>query len=88
MILALTANGPGEFAGWVRPLLTALYARDPALDVRVFVPTTTPPGTKRITCARFPQATVYAPRDPRRAGARLDGLSPRESTACNIWAAT
>jgi len=33
--IAITANGPGEFAGWVRPLVAALRARDPSADVHV-----------------------------------------------------
>jgi hypothetical protein len=33
--IAITANGPGEFAGWVRPLVAALRARDPAIEVHV-----------------------------------------------------
>ena len=63
MILALTANGPGEFAGWMRPLLAALYDRDPALDARVFcVPDDYTTGNERAYIgALFPQATVYAP---------------------------
>jgi len=35
MRIAITANGPGEFAGWVRPLVAALRARDPSVDVHV-----------------------------------------------------
>src|SRR5947209_1488277 len=35
MRIAITANGPGEFAGWVRPLVAALRARDPAIEVHV-----------------------------------------------------
>jgi hypothetical protein len=63
MILALTANGPGEFAGWVRPLLAALYERDPALDARVFcVPDDYASGHEGdYIRALFPQATVYSP---------------------------
>jgi len=65
MIVALTANGPGEFAGWVRPLLAALYARDPTVDVRVFClpdgyATGREPGYVRRL---FPQATVYSSRE-------------------------
>jgi len=65
MIVALTANGPGEFAGWVRPLLGALYARDPSVDVRVFC---TPDGYttgKEPDYVRryFPRATVYPTSD-------------------------
>lgn len=61
MILALTANGPGEFAGWLRPLLSALYARAPGLDARVFcVPDDYATGREPdYVRARFPQAVVY-----------------------------
>lgn len=63
MILALTANGPGEFAGWMRPLLSALYERAPDLDVRVFcVPDDYASGHEgEYLRALFPQAIVYAP---------------------------
>ncbi len=78
MILALTANGPGEFAGWVRPLLTALYARDPALDVRIFcVPDDYATGHEaEYARGYFPQATVYTPGEYLRfaLGRGLDGL--------------
>jgi hypothetical protein len=81
VILALTANGPGEFAGWVRPLLTALYARDPALDVRVFcVPDDYASGHEcDYIRGLFPRATVYAPSEYLRfaLGRGLDGLPPR-----------
>jgi lipid-A-disaccharide synthase len=61
VILALTANGPGEFAGWVRPLLSALYERAPDLDVRVFcVPDDYASGYEASYVRRFfPQATAY-----------------------------
>ncbi len=36
MRLAVTCNGPGETAGWLRPFLRELYARDPRSDVHVF----------------------------------------------------
>lgn len=65
MILALTANGPGEFSGWVRPLLAALYARDPELDVRLFfVPDDYATGREAdVARATFPKAHVYTPRE-------------------------
>ena len=48
MRIALTANGPGEVAGWVRPLLRRLYARDPQLDAHVFlVPDDYATGSRR-----------------------------------------
>lgn len=81
MILALTANGPGEFAGWVRPLLTALYARDPEIDVRVFcVPDDYASGFEGdYVRGLFPRATVYAPKQYLRfaLGRPIDGLPPR-----------
>jgi hypothetical protein len=63
VLLALTANGPGEFAGWVRPLAAALYARDPALDLRIFcVPDDYATGHESDYVRRlFPQAVVYPP---------------------------
>ena len=78
MILALTANGPGEFAGWMRPLLAALYDRNPALDVRVFcVPDDYASGNERpYLQALYPQATVYSSGDYVRfaLGRPIDGL--------------
>ncbi len=78
MILALTANGPGEFAGWMRPLLAALYDRDSGLDVRVFcVPDDYASGNERdYLRALYPQATVYAPGEYLRfaLGRPIDGL--------------
>ena len=78
MILALTANGPGEFSGWVRPLLTALYARDPDLDARIFfVPDDYATGQESaVARALFPQAHIYAPREYVRfaLGATLAGM--------------
>jgi len=65
VILALTSNGPGEFAGWVRPLLTELYARAPETDVRLFfVPDDYATGREpEVARALFPRAHVYAPRE-------------------------
>jgi hypothetical protein len=81
MILALTANGPGEFAGWVRPLLSALYERVPALDARVFcVPDDYASGYEASYVRRFfPQATAYTVAEYVRfaVGRPLAGLPPR-----------
>jgi hypothetical protein len=78
VILALTSNGPGEFAGWVRPLLSELYARAPETDVRLFfVPDDYATGREpEVARALFPCAQVYAPREYLRfaLGRRLDGL--------------
>jgi lipid-A-disaccharide synthase len=81
VILALTSNGPGEFAGWVRPLLAELYARAPATDVRLFfVPDDYATGREPdVARALFPRAHVYAPRDYVRfaLGRSLRGLPAR-----------
>jgi lipid-A-disaccharide synthase len=63
MRIALAANGPGEFSGWVRPLLRALYARDPALETIVFfVPDDYATGREALAArAAFPQAVVVEP---------------------------
>jgi lipid-A-disaccharide synthase len=63
MRLALTANGPGEFAGWLRPLLHELYVRDPLLDARIFcVPDDYATGHEaEYARALFPQARVFEP---------------------------
>jgi len=81
VILALTSNGPGEFAGWVRPLLTELYARAPQTDVRLFfVPDDYATGREPdVARALFPRAGVYAPREYLRfaLGRPLKGLPER-----------
>jgi hypothetical protein len=81
VILALTSNGPGEFAGWVRPLLTELYAHAPQTDVRLFfVPDDYATGHEaEVARALFPGAHVYAPREYLRFafGRPLPGLPAR-----------
>jgi hypothetical protein len=78
MRIALTANGPGEVAGWLRPLLRALYRRDPQLTVLVFlVPDDYATGYEsKMVQDAFPQATVVEPRSYLKfaLGARLDGI--------------
>ncbi len=81
MILALTANGPGEFSGWVRPLLHELYARAPDLDVQLFfVPDDYATGGEaEVARALFPRAHVYPPRAYTRfaLGGSLPGVPAR-----------
>jgi len=62
--LAVTANGPGELAGWVRPFLRALYARDEEADVHLFlVPDDYATGSEAdVARAAFPSASVYDPK--------------------------
>lgn len=64
MRIAVTANGPGEVAGWLRPLLRSLYQRKPDIDVHVFlVPDDYATGFEsQILRDEFPQASVYEPR--------------------------
>jgi len=65
MSIAITANGPGEFSGWIRPLLNALYARDPSLAVTLFfVPDDYATGREpAVARALYPQATIVSPSD-------------------------
>lgn len=65
MRIALTCNGPGELAGWVRPLLRRLYARDPNIDVHLFfVPDDYATGREAgVARELFPAARVYTPRE-------------------------
>lgn len=81
MRIALTANGPGEVAGWVRPLLRRLYELDPTLEAHLFlVPDDYATGGEAATArAFFPSAHVYEPRDYVRfaLGGALDGAPQR-----------
>ena len=58
--VAITSNGPGEFAGWVRPLVRALLARAPQTDVTLFfVPDDYATGREPDVARRlFPRARV------------------------------
>jgi lipid-A-disaccharide synthase len=64
MRIAVTANGPGEVAGWLRPLLRSLYRMAPETDVHVFlVPDEYATGFEAQTVRTlFPQAHVYDPK--------------------------
>src|SRR5579862_7580700 len=81
MRIAVTANGPGEVAGWLRPLLRSLYRRQPDADVHVFlVPDEYATGFEAETVrALFPQARVYEPKAYLRfaLGRRLEGVPDR-----------
>ncbi len=59
--LAITCNGPGEFAGWARPLLVRLFEQAPDLNVHLFfVPDDYATGREPdVARAMFPQAAVY-----------------------------
>ncbi|HET9394120.1 MAG TPA: hypothetical protein VFO29_11455 [Candidatus Rubrimentiphilum sp.] len=61
MKLAITCNGPGETAGWLRPLLRELYAIEPAAEVHVFyVPDDYATGAEPAYVRElFSQAHVY-----------------------------
>lgn len=62
--IAFTANGPGEVAGWLRPLLRALYHRVPDLESYVFlVPDDYASGLEaEFLRDAFPRARVYEPK--------------------------
>ena len=63
MRIAITANGPGEFAGWVRPLVGALRARDPGGEVHVLcVPDDFATGAEAAYVeGLFPGVRAYPP---------------------------
>jgi hypothetical protein len=63
MKIAFTANGPGEFAGWVRPLVAALRARDPSIELHVLaVPDDFATGREAAYLTElFPGVRAYAP---------------------------
>jgi lipid-A-disaccharide synthase len=64
MRIAFTANGPGEIAGWFRPLVRRLYERDPDLDVYLFcVPDDYATGYEADLARRlYPSAHVFDPK--------------------------
>jgi len=80
MRIALTANGPGEVAGWLRPLLRSLYERSPGLLALVFlVPDDYATGFEApMIREAFPAARVYEPKSYLKfaLGAHLDGIPP------------
>ena len=79
--IAFTVNGPGEYAGWLRPLLHALYARDPELDATVFfVPDDFATGRESAVAASdFPRLRTFAPGEYVRfaLGGKLEGAPQR-----------
>jgi hypothetical protein len=80
MRIAFTANGPGEVAGWLRPLLRSLYRQNPDLVPFVFlVPDDYATGFEgEMVREAFPAAVVYEPKSYLKfaLGGRLDGLPP------------
>ncbi len=81
MRIAFTANGPGEVAGWFRPLVRRLYERDPDLEVHLFcVPDDYATGYEAQLARRlFPSAHVYDPKTYLRValGRSVPGLPDR-----------
>ena len=78
MRLAITCNGPGETAGWLRPLLRAVYEERPQTEIHIFyVPDDYATGQEpALVRALFPQARVYDPKTYLKVafGARVEGL--------------
>ncbi|MDQ2871801.1 MAG: hypothetical protein M3R35_01585 [Candidatus Eremiobacteraeota bacterium] len=64
MRIALTCNGPGEMAGWVRPLLRRIYALAPETEAHIFcVPDEYATGQESALARElFPNARVYDPK--------------------------
>jgi hypothetical protein len=81
MRIAFTANGPGEVAGWFRPLVRRLYEHDPDLEVHLFcVPDDYATGYEAQLARRlFPSAHVYDPKTYLRValGRNVPGLPDR-----------
>ncbi len=81
MRIAITSNGPGEFAGWVRPLVSALYRLAPDTDVTlVFVPDDYATGREALVAQRlFRRARVVTPKEYVRfaLGRAVDVFPPR-----------
>lgn len=81
MRIAITANGPGEVAGWVRPLVRRLYERAPDTEVHLFlVPDEYATGYEAQLARRlFPSAHVYDPKTYLQValGKRVEGLPDR-----------
>lgn len=65
MRIAFTCNGPGETAGWLRPLLRQLYERAPQLEACVFfVPDDYATGREpEMIAQRFPQLQVVSAKE-------------------------
>ncbi|HZV76757.1 MAG TPA: hypothetical protein VFF63_03240 [Candidatus Babeliales bacterium] len=81
MRIALTANGPGEVAGWLRPLLRSLYRREPNLEAFVFlVPDDYATGFEaQMVREAFPRAAVFEPKSYLKLalGGRLGEVPPK-----------
>ena len=81
MRIAITANGPGEFAGWVRPLVAALLARAADTEIHVLcVPDDYATGREAAYVRElFPSVHAYPPGDYVRLalGRGVDGLPAR-----------
>ena len=81
MKIAFTVNGPGEYAGWLRPLLWALYERDPSLQASVFfVPDDFATGREpAVARSEFPQLQVFPPYEYIRfaLGGKVQGMPAR-----------
>ncbi len=79
--IVITCNGPGETAGWLRPLLREVFGLQQQADVHVFyVPDDYATGREAAVVRElFPQAHVYEPAAYVKVaiGARVDGTPNR-----------
>lgn len=76
--LVVLTNGPGEFMGWARPFVRALYERDPGAQVTIaFVPCPYATGHEpQLAAEMFPRARVVDAKTYGRflLGRKADGL--------------
>ncbi len=63
--IAMTCNGPGEFAGWVRPLVQTLHTLAPELELHCFfVPDDYATGRESAVAREsLPMLTIHEPSD-------------------------
>jgi hypothetical protein len=76
--IAITSNGPGEFAGWVRPLARALTTLEPDVELHLFFVPDDYATRRESAVAReiFPGARVHGPLET--VAAALGGRLPRD----------
>ena len=63
--IAMTCNGPGEFAGWVRPLVRMLYELAPDVELHCFfVPDDYATGREsEVARESLPMLAIHAPKE-------------------------
>ncbi|MDQ6932306.1 MAG: hypothetical protein M3160_03920 [Candidatus Eremiobacteraeota bacterium] len=82
--IAFTVNGPGEVAGWLRPLLHGLYDEERNLEAHVFVVPDDYATGREAEVARmwFPRAHVHPPKQYLRAAFGLKNSALPKRVDC------